>query len=60
MAGGGVKALWGVVWAVIVSSVSYLLVIRVPTEDMVLRKQFGEEWDRWAEKTRYRLIPGIY
>ncbi|KAH7926708.1 ICMT-domain-containing protein [Leucogyrophana mollusca] len=29
-------------------------------EDAFLRAHFGAEWDRYAEKTRYRLIPGLF
>ncbi|KAH8085447.1 hypothetical protein BXZ70DRAFT_900106 [Cristinia sonorae] len=58
---GGV---WGqvlaAVWVGMVGAVSWMLVSRIPKEDTVLRKEFGEEWDGWAERTRYRLIPGVY
>jgi len=50
----------GVAWACAVSAVSLMLVARIQKEDTVLRREFGQEWDRWAEKTRYRLIPGVY
>ncbi|KAF7984513.1 hypothetical protein HWV62_13671 [Athelia sp. TMB] len=33
---------------------------RAKSEDDMLRGHFGEVWDRWAEKTRYRVIPGVY
>ena len=33
---------------------------RTRTEDEMLRREFGQEWDRWARKTRYRLFPGVY
>ena len=29
-------------------------------EDEVFRKEFGAEWEEWAKKTRYRLIPLVY
>ena len=29
-------------------------------EDAMLRKKFGEEWDEWARRTRYRLVPYVY
>ena len=29
-------------------------------EDRLLRNEFQEEWDRWARKTPYRLIPYVY
>ncbi|THH27640.1 hypothetical protein EUX98_g6541 [Antrodiella citrinella] len=50
----------GVGWVCAVSAVSYMLVARIPKEDTVLRREFGAEWEKWAERTRFRLIPGIY
>ncbi|KAI0667638.1 hypothetical protein C8Q78DRAFT_315138 [Trametes maxima] len=33
---------------------------RVKAEDKMLRDEFGAEWDEWARRTPYALIPGIY
>ena len=44
-------------WCVIVPS---LLGRRTSTEDAILRREFGEEWDSYAEKTPYKLIPYIF
>ena len=33
---------------------------RTITEDKMMKQEFGAEWEEWASKTRYRLIPGIY
>jgi len=33
---------------------------RVREEDRMLRRQFGEDWDRWAAQTRYGLLPYVY
>ncbi|KAF9223633.1 hypothetical protein BS17DRAFT_109429 [Gyrodon lividus] len=33
---------------------------RMGDEDKVLKRVFGKEWERWAERVRYRLIPGVY
>lgn len=46
--------------AIAVTAVSYMLIKRIPREDLALRKEFGQEWNRWAQQTRYRLIPGVY
>ncbi|KAA1476058.1 ICMT-domain-containing protein [Dentipellis sp. KUC8613] len=32
---------------------------RGKTEDQFLRRQFGKEWDAWAERVPYRYIPGV-
>ena len=49
--------------AVYVTIVVYMLVSfvqRTPDEDQVLRAQYGEQWERWAERTKYRLCPYVY
>jgi protein-S-isoprenylcysteine O-methyltransferase Ste14 len=35
------------------------MIRRTFVEDEMLRKQFPGEWDRWAQKVPYRLIPGV-
>jgi protein-S-isoprenylcysteine O-methyltransferase Ste14 len=35
------------------------LFVRMAAEDKALRKQFGDKWDAWATRVRYRIIPGI-
>lgn len=37
-----------------------VILLRVPEEDRILREHFREEWERWANRVRYRLIPGVY
>lgn len=56
--------LWAKMVAVdIMSYLAYsgvIMVRRIEREDRALKEEFGEEWDRWAERTPYRLIPYIY
>ncbi|KAG2055277.1 hypothetical protein BDR06DRAFT_934323 [Suillus hirtellus] len=33
---------------------------RPAAEDQMLQRAFGEEWENWAQKVRYQLIPGVY
>ena len=33
---------------------------RPPMEDKMLQRALGEEWEDWAKRVKYRLIPGIY
>jgi len=47
-------------WAVYWIGVPFALSLRVPKEDEVLKREFGEEWKAWAKRTPYRLIPFIY
>ncbi|KAI9068224.1 ICMT-domain-containing protein [Trametes sanguinea] len=33
---------------------------RVPKEDAVLRKEFGAQWEEWARKVPYTLVPYVW
>ena len=33
---------------------------RMSTEDAALQKRFGAQWDQWASRVRYMVIPGVY
>ncbi|KAI9058922.1 ICMT-domain-containing protein [Trametes sanguinea] len=37
-----------------------LIAFRTRLEDEILKEEFGEEWEEWAKRTPYRLIPYIY
>ena len=54
MIGIGIWEAW------ILSLVFEIVVLQVLREDAVLKKEFGTEWEAWAKKTPYRLIPYIY
>ena len=32
---------------------------RIRTEDVMLKKSFGEQWEEWAKRVPYRIIPGV-
>ncbi|KAL7284868.1 hypothetical protein ACG7TL_002181 [Trametes sanguinea] len=53
------KAMTGV-WVAYVVFSMMIVVKRVPKEDAVMRKEFGEQWDEWAKRTRYALAPFVY
>lgn len=36
------------------------MALRTTNEDQFLRNEFGKEWDEWAEKVPYKMIPGIF
>ncbi|KAK7045399.1 hypothetical protein VNI00_007650 [Paramarasmius palmivorus] len=36
------------------------LLVRVEPEDKMIHKQFGKEWEEWAKRVRWKMIPGIY
>ncbi|GLB38814.1 putative class VI-like SAM-binding methyltransferase superfamily, isoprenylcysteine carboxyl methyltransferase family protein [Lyophyllum shimeji] len=48
------------VWSAIAGAVVSSLLLRIPGEDRILRAKFGAEWETWAEKVPYRLVPGMY
>ncbi|PIL35218.1 hypothetical protein GSI_03008 [Ganoderma sinense ZZ0214-1] len=52
----GPAAAWALWWA----SVAGGVVRRVSTEDEVLRNRFGQEWEEWAKRTPYKLVPYVY
>ena len=54
---------WGTLgtgWAIFYVVVAVLLLLRVPKEDQVMRNQFKGQWDEWAKRTPYRVIPFVY
>ncbi|KAI0647050.1 hypothetical protein C8Q79DRAFT_1009198 [Trametes meyenii] len=40
--------------------ITYVLCSRIRKEDEVLCREFGSEWQAWARKTPFKLIPFIY
>ena len=55
-----VGVMLGTTWLGILSIIPVGIIARTAAEDQVLRKEFGQQWDAWAQKTPYRLIPGIF
>jgi protein-S-isoprenylcysteine O-methyltransferase Ste14 len=51
------EILLGIVLAFVIIYPSFS---RAITEDKLLRKEFGREWDDWAMRVRYRIFPGIW
>lgn len=42
------------------SSPVWLCLFRADEEDRLLRVTFGEEWDKWASQTKYKVLPYIF
>ncbi|KAF9501970.1 hypothetical protein BDN71DRAFT_1485868 [Pleurotus eryngii] len=55
---GGMAAV--VVFGVLMSLIISGLMKRVEKEDEMLRTKFGKQWDEWAERVPYRLVPMVY
>lgn len=48
-------------WLADIMYVPFVMVFyRVSTEDEMLKKTFGLEWEEWASRTPYALFPGIH
>ena len=47
-------------WFVAGSTAWLVISPRLKTEDAMLKRQFGSQWDAWAADVPYRLIPGVY
>jgi protein-S-isoprenylcysteine O-methyltransferase Ste14 len=39
--------------------VTCMFLTRVSVEDTMLRQQFGQQWDKWAQQVRYQIIPFV-
>ncbi|KAF8873504.1 hypothetical protein CPB85DRAFT_1348136 [Mucidula mucida] len=39
---------------------TYSSTLRGMREDRVLKEQFGADWNVWAEKTPYKMVPYVY
>ncbi|TCD65562.1 hypothetical protein EIP91_002482 [Steccherinum ochraceum] len=48
---------FGMLWVGSTVFYSWMLLERVPKEDLMMRKVFKEEWEKWAQKTPYAVIP---
>ncbi|GJE94452.1 isoprenylcysteine carboxylmethyltransferase family protein [Phanerochaete sordida] len=54
--GRAFAALWGA-WMLAIPA---MLCSRVSAEDEILHEEFGFEWEQYAKRTPYRLIPYVY
>jgi protein-S-isoprenylcysteine O-methyltransferase Ste14 len=39
---------------------SLYLVLAIPWEERSLRASFGDAYGRYAERVRWRIVPGVY
>ncbi|OJA10716.1 hypothetical protein AZE42_04277 [Rhizopogon vesiculosus] len=47
-------------WMTLMAMVIVILVVRIPQEDKMMAREIGKEWEEWAQRVKYRLIPGVY
>ncbi|KAF8181629.1 hypothetical protein BJ912DRAFT_854564, partial [Pholiota molesta] len=71
MAGSSVRAsgLWSTVVGklavlsfagVVISGTLYRTLSRMAAEDQALQKRFGTQWDEWASRVSYMVVPYVY
>jgi protein-S-isoprenylcysteine O-methyltransferase Ste14 len=62
----GLGELWwskalAVMWGMsVMGGTLYLTLGRMQQEDQALKKEFGREWDNYARRVLYSVLPGIY
>ncbi|KAG2117172.1 Isoprenylcysteine carboxyl methyltransferase family-domain-containing protein [Suillus discolor] len=49
-----------VVGCLIYTLAVWVCINRPAIEDKIMQRAMGEEWENWAEKVKYRLLPGVY
>jgi protein-S-isoprenylcysteine O-methyltransferase Ste14 len=47
-------------WLSIAGAVAVSLLLRTSAEDKLLHSTFGSDWEEWANRVHYKLIPGLY
>lgn len=55
-----VGAVGGLVLLAMLVYISLCAGLRTSKEDLALKKEFKEEWEAWAARTPWLLIPGVY
>ncbi|KAG5716741.1 hypothetical protein E4T56_gene16188 [Termitomyces sp. T112] len=48
------------IYLILVTTITFGLLIRMYKEDEALSEAFSEEWADWVERVPHRLIPGLY
>ncbi|KAI0772223.1 hypothetical protein BC629DRAFT_746113 [Irpex lacteus] len=61
---GWFDTVWGkvvaAVWFANIVWVPATMLVRLHTEDAILRQHYPEEWAAWAKKTPYKIIPYVF
>ena len=47
-------------FAIMTLVIRVALLKRAVVEDALLKKRFGKEWEEWARKVPYAIVPGVY
>jgi protein-S-isoprenylcysteine O-methyltransferase Ste14 len=54
------KLVVGTFGSLVILGTLYLTLSRMGSEDEALHKTFGKQWEEWAKRVRYMVIPGIF
>ncbi|KAJ8073141.1 hypothetical protein PM082_020009 [Marasmius tenuissimus] len=55
--GASAVGFWALTFA---AHLGFFMVLRPSLEDSILQKQFGEEWEKWRGRVRWKVIPGVW
>ena len=58
--GNTLGQVYGAIYAFLVVDMWYMVLVRTRVEDSVLHKEFKGQWEAWAAKTPYKLVPMLY
>ena len=47
-------------WFAIMANAMPSTIKRLHVEDIELHKLFGKEWESWAERVRWKMVPGVF
>ena len=50
----------GLLWVVVSAASLSAFLVRIKKEDEMLRKEFGKEWEEWAKRVRWKVIPWLF
>lgn len=56
---GSVRVLYAI-WLTYTAYIPWAMMWRTYAEDQVLRESFPEEWNAWARRTPYKMIPYVF
>ncbi|KAI0066317.1 hypothetical protein BV25DRAFT_1835936 [Artomyces pyxidatus] len=51
---------WVSIWVLMRTVETINILVRTVSEDRFLKDRFGDQWERWAAKTQYRIVPFIF
>ncbi|EGN98785.1 hypothetical protein SERLA73DRAFT_36428, partial [Serpula lacrymans var. lacrymans S7.3] len=49
-----------IAWVAVLATLVISSPSRCLQEDQMMKEKFGEEWEEWASRVRFRMIPGIF